>query len=296
MAPQIFRRFRFAPRAYLASILREARASFARVAQDRAALITIIVLILPWWSLIFLRDNVEWLWSFGEIAAIVLAFWWMSRSGALPAPAVKYPRAETLFALALIAAWMIWRTGICGKLFPFLPAEFVCYKNIAFEIVPKVIAMVVLPIIVLFWLGYRWRALGIDWNWRAWWIALPILLAMAAYGAWTHRNDWAGFAQRAIEFFFAAGLPEEVIFRAILLTRLEAWWRNSAWALFGASVIFGLSHLPINYLVFTSRDWNEAWLTLLTFQTGFGAAFAFAYQRTRNVLPLAVLHGLVNSL
>lgn len=285
----------FAPRAYVQSILSDARGSIARVAKDRAALAAIIVLIFPWWSLIWLRQNLDWLWSFGEIIVVGFAFWWMSRSGALPAPAVKHPRAETLFAVALIVAWMIWRAGICGKLFPFLPAEFVCYKNIAFEIVPKVAEMVVLPIIVLFILGYRWRALGIDWNWRAWWISLPIILAMAAYGAWTHQNDLPGFGQRIVEFFFAAGLPEEVVFRAILLTRLEAWWKNSAWALFGASVIFGLSHLPINYLIFTNRDWNEAWLTLLTFQTGFGAVFAFAYQRTRNVLPLALLHGFVNA-
>lgn len=286
----------FAPRAYVQSIFSDARTSLAHVAKDRAALASLIVLIFPWWSLIWLRDNLDWLWSFGEIVAIGCAFWWMSRSGALPAPEVKHPRAETLFAVVVIAAWMIWRAGICGKLFPFLPAEFVCYKNITFEILPKVAEMVVLPIAVLFWLGYRWRVLGIDWNWRAWWIALPILLMTTAYGAWTHRSDLPGFGQRVIEFFFAAGLPEEVIFRAILFTRLEAWWRNPAWALFGASVIFGLSHLPINYLVFSSRDWNEAWLTLLTFQTGFGAVFAFAYQRTRNVLPLAVLHGLVNSL
>ena len=69
-----------------------------------------------------------------------------------------------------------------------------------------------------------------------------------------------------------------------------------AWALYGASVIFGLTHLPINYLVFTSRDWREAWLTLLTFQMGFGAVLAFAYQRTRNVMPVAVLHALLDAL
>jgi membrane protease YdiL (CAAX protease family) len=78
------------------------------------------------------------------------------------------------------------------------------------------------------------------------------------------------------------------------LTRLEAWWKDSAWALFGASVIFGLAHLPINFFVFTTRDPRETWLTLLTFQMGFGAAFCFAYQRIRNVYPIAVLHMMVN--
>ncbi len=287
---------RFTPRAYLWAIAREARAALARVARDRAALVAILVLILPWWSLLWLRDNFDGLGSFGEIAAIIFAFWWMSRSGALPALVVKYPRAETLFAVVVIAAWMMWRVGICGKLFPFLPAEFVCFKNIEFEIVPKLIEMVVLPIVVLWWLGYRWRALGLNWSGRAWWIALPILLATAAYSVYTHWNDLPSFGQRLVEYFFAAGLPEEVIFRAILLTRLEAWLRNPAWALFVSSVFFGLSHLPINYLVFTNRNWNEAWITLLTFQMGFGVAFAFAYQRIRNVWPAAALHALVDAL
>jgi len=287
---------RFAPRAYLVSILRAGREAIARVVRDRAALAAIILLLLPWFALVFIRDNLNWLEVLGECAVIGFAFWWMSRSGALPGPAVKHPRAETLFAVVLIGAWMMWRASICGKLLPFLPADFVCFKNIEFEIVPKVAEMVVLPVVVLFWLGYRWRAQGLDWNWRAWWIALPALLGMLAYGIYQHQSDLPAFGNRIVEFFFAAGLPEEVLFRAILLTRLEAWWKNSAWALFGASVIFGLSHLPINYLVFTSRDWNEAWITLLTVQMGYGVVFAFAYQRIRNVLPLALAHALVNAL
>jgi membrane protease YdiL (CAAX protease family) len=125
---------------------------------------------------------------------------------------------------------------------------------------------------------------------------LPALVVLLGYGVYQHLSDVPAYGRTVVEFFFGAGLPEEILFRVMLLTRLEAWWRNSAWALFGASVIFGLTHLPINYLVFTSRDWREAWMILLSFQMGFGAVFAFAYQRTRNVLPLAVVHALVNAM
>ena len=286
----------FAPRAYVQSILRDARAVFVGIVRDRAALATLILIVLPWWALIFLRNNTDWLWPFSQAVIITFAYWWMSRSGPSPAPIIKRPRAETLLALGLIALWMIWRVGICAKTFPFLPAEFSCFKSWQFEILPKVIEMVVLPILVLFALGYGWRAQGIDWNWRAWWIALPILLATAAYGMYLHWTKLPEFGSNTVEYFFAAGLPEEVLFRAFLLTRLEAWLRNPSWALFAASVIFGLTHLPINYLVFTDHNWNEAWITLLTFQMGVGAALAFAYQRTRNVLPLAVLHALFDAL
>ncbi|MCX7838862.1 MAG: CPBP family intramembrane metalloprotease [Anaerolineae bacterium] len=197
---------------------------------------------------------------------------------------------------ALIGIWIAWRIAICGKFLPFLPDNFVCFKNWTFEIVPKVIEQVIVPIIVLFVLGYRWRALGLDWNWRAWWISLPALLALTAFGVFTHWNALPRFGWQTVEYFFGAGLPEEVLFRALLLTRLEAWWRNGAWALLGSSIIFGLTHLPINFFVFTARDWNQVWITALTFQMGMGAVFAFAYQRTRNVLPLAVVHALVNAL
>lgn len=286
----------FAPRAYLASIVRDVRGVIAGVICNRAALVSIIVLLLPWWALVFLREKPDWLWSFGEIIVVLFAFWWMSRSGGAPPAQVKYPRAESLFAIVLIGLWIVWRAGICGKFFPFLPAEFTCFKNIEFETVPKVLEQVVVPILVLYRLGYRWHAMGLDWSWRAWWITFPILLAGVVYGIAIHWGKLPEFGKNFAEYFFAAGLPEEMLFRALLLTRLEAWWRDPVWALFGSAVIFGISHLPIDYLVFTNRNWNEAWITWLTFQMSFGAVFAFAYQRTRNVLPLAILHGLIDAL
>jgi membrane protease YdiL (CAAX protease family) len=284
------------PRAYARSILRDGRASLGRVARDRAALAALGVLFLPWGALLLLRDNFDWLRTLGEMAAILGAFWWLSRAGGLPAPPVKYPRAESLFAFALIVIWVGWRIGICAKGFSFLPTDFVCYKNWTFEIIPKLIEQVILPVAALFLLGYRWRALGLALNLRAWWISSLAIFGVVGYGIYTHWNALPDFGQRTVEFFFGAGLPEEMLFRAVLLTRLEAWWRNSAWALLGASVIFGLTHLPINLLVFSPQNPSEAWLTLLTFQMGMGAVFGFAYQRTRNVLPLAVLHAGVNAL
>jgi membrane protease YdiL (CAAX protease family) len=290
------RAIKFSPRGYAGAVLRDVRAAVGRVARDRAALLAIILILLPWFSLVFLRSNAEWLSQIGGLAAILFAFWWMSRSGGAPLPEVKHPRLEFLFALALVVFWIVWRIGICGKAFFFLPAGFRCYQSLEFETAPKVISLVIFPIAVLFAAGYRWRAQGIDLNLRAWWIALPAILGMLGYGVYLNYVHLHTYGRNIVEFFFAAGLPEEVLFRAILLTRLEAWWRNSGWALFAASLIFGLTHLPIDYLFFTPRNWQETWISALTFQMGFGAAFAFAYQRTRNVWPIAVLHALVDAL
>lgn len=283
-------------RDYLTSVIRDARGALFRVLRDPAAVATLVLLVLPWVALIILRENLNPLDNFTKMTGVVLVFWFMSRSGAAPLPEIRQPRAESFFAFALIVLWIMWRTGICGQLFFFLPSDFKCYQNWEIEILPKVVEQVVFPILVLFLAGYHWRAQGLDLNLRAWWICLPMLLAFAGYGFYLHYAESLKYVQNIWEFFWGAGLPEEVLFRAILLTRLEAWWRNPAWALFGASAIFGLTHLPINYLVFTSRDWREAWLILLTFQMGFGAVLAFAYQRTRNVMPVAVLHALLDAL
>ncbi len=286
----------FSPRDYIASVLRDAWASIGRVVHDRAALVALILLLLPWGSLIFLRDNYNWLEQLGQIAGLVFIFWWMSRSGAAPLPQIKWPRLEFAFAFLLLLLWVGWRTVICAKWLPGLPANFVCYKSWELETLPKLIEQVILPVGILFLSGYGFRSQGLALNLRAWWIALPVLLGAAAYGFYTHQKNPMQFVQDSGEFFLAAGLPEEVLFRAILFTRLEAWWRRSGWALLGASLLFGLSHLPIDYLVFTRRDWRETWIALLTYQVGFGAVFAFAYQRTRNVWPIAVLHALVDAM
>jgi membrane protease YdiL (CAAX protease family) len=283
-------------RDYIASVVRDARDAAFRVWRDPAAVATLILLSAPWVALTIIRENLNPLDNFVKMTGVVLVFWFMSRSGATPLPEIRQPRIESLFAFALIVLWVLWRVGICGQLFFFLPSDFKCYQNWEIEILPKVVEQVIFPILVLSLAGYRWRAQGLDLNRRAWWICSPILLAFVGYGIYSHYAEPLKYVQNIWEFFWGAGLPEEVLFRAILLTRLEAWWRNPAWALYGASAIFGLTHLPINYLVFTSRDWREAWLTLLTFQMGFGAVFAFAYQRTRNVLPIAVMHALLDSL
>lgn len=290
------REIRFSARAYALSILEQGRASLQRVSSDRAALAAIILITLPWWSLIFLRTNTDWLSSFAGIAIFIALFWWMSRSGSTPASDVKWPRLEAAFAIALVFLWMEWRTGICNKLFLFLPGQFNCFNNWQFEILPKLFEMAIFPLAVLLAAGYGLRELGVRPNLRSFWISLPALIVVAGYGLYQHQSKPLAYVESAGTFLAAAGIPEEFLFRALLLTRLEAWWRSPGWALYGSSVIFGLSHLPIDYLVFTQRDWREAWITLLTYQMGYGVVFAFAYQRTRNLWPVALFHALVDAI
>lgn len=281
---------------YRSAVVQDAGMALRRVARDRAALAAILLFLLPWWSLVFLRADAGWLFSWTEVVGVAFLFWWMSRSGAAPAPKVRHPRLESILAISLIAVWVTWRAAICGKYLPFLPNDFNCFGSVEYEVIPKIAEGVLLPFIVLWRAGYRWRAQGVALDARSWWIALPVLLGTAAYGLYLHRANPLVFGQNAVSYFFGAGLPEEYLFRAFLLTRLEAWWRSPGWALFGAAAIFGLSHIAIDYLVFTQHNWRETWITLLTFQMGFGFAFAFAYQRTRNIWPIAIVHAMVDSL
>ncbi|MCL4393425.1 MAG: CPBP family intramembrane metalloprotease [Chloroflexi bacterium] len=289
------RTLQFSPRGYAGSVVSDARVSLRRFFHDGAAIVALVVLVLPWVSLFLLRSTLDWLWEIGGIAAVVVLIWWMSRAGMTSPSEIRRPALESIFAIALVALWMVWRVGICSKSFFFLPAGFDCYKSTDFEILPKVVELAVFPVAALFAAGYSLKALGVGIDLRAWWISIPAILLMIGYAVYMRHGDVAGLAQSGVEFFFAAGLPEEIAFRAILLTRLEAWWKNPAWALFGASAIFGLSHLPIDYLFFTSHNWTETWIAALTFQMGFGAALGFAYQRTRNIWPLVVLHALVDA-
>ncbi len=286
----------FSPRRYAASVWRDTRLSLGRVRNDWTALLAIAVFVLPWLSLFWLRHNYDWLQSFAEIAFFGFLFWWMSRSGGAAAPDIKYPALELILALCLVLVWVGWRIGICANVFPFLPPNLNCYQSPEYDIAPKLVENVVIPGAILLALGYRWRALGVQWSWRAWWITLPALMVAAAVGLYLHQKQPFGFVQGTGNFIVGAGLPEEFLFRMVLLTRLEGWMKNSSWSLLAASVIFGLSHLPIDYLVFTKHDWRETWITALTFQMGYGFVFAFAYQRIRNIWPLALLHGMVDAM
>ncbi len=283
-------------RGYLGSLGCDLRDSMKRTLGDRAALLVVFLVLLPWASLLILRDNLDWVPSLLEIGAVVVAFWWMSRAQATDAPPIKRPVLESVLAIALVILWAEWRTGICAQLLPFLPSRFSCFDNYLYEIIPKLIDLVIFPGLVLLGAGYRLRSQGLGLDLRSFWIALPTLVGCAAYGFYLHQNKPMDFVSLTGSYFIGAGLPEEFLFRAFLLTRLEAWWQSPAWALFGSSVIFGLTHLPIDYLVFTSRNWHETWITVLTFQMGFGVAFAFAYQRIRNIWPVAILHAMVDAL
>lgn len=108
----------------------------------------------------------------------------------------------------------------------------------------------------------------------------------------------ASFVWIAIE----AGLNEEFLYRAVLQTRLSALFR-SAWAgVAVTSILFGLAHAPGLYL--RGGPETDGWSTdpfeviayTIATLAPISLFFGFLYARTKSLLLVVLLHGLVDVL
>jgi uncharacterized protein len=99
-----------------------------------------------------------------------------------------------------------------------------------------------------------------------------------------------------------AGVTEEFLFRAVAQTRFTAWL-NSAWAgVFLTSVIFGLAHAP--GLFMRGGPDVDGWSTdpfqviahTIAVLSPIGLLFGLIYARTKSLLLVILLHGLVDVL
>ena len=156
---------------------------------------------------------------------------------------------------------------------------------------PKMIEMFLLPVLSLVLLGYSFHQMGFNWDKFSWLAALLPLIVLIAMGLIDHKLQT--FAVSSACYFFGAGLPEEFLFRAFLQTRLEAILHRPLWAVWLAAFIFGLSHIPID-LAGNLNNWEYALLTAFTYQMTVGFALGYAYLRTRNLLPLSLIHTLID--
>ena len=99
-----------------------------------------------------------------------------------------------------------------------------------------------------------------------------------------------------------AGACEEFLFRGVLQTRLTAWF-NSAWAgVIVTSLIFGLAHAP--GLFMRGGPGVDGWSTdplqviahTIAVLSPIGLTFGLIYARTKSLLLVILLHGLVDVL
>lgn len=99
-----------------------------------------------------------------------------------------------------------------------------------------------------------------------------------------------------------AGLCEEALFRTLLQSRIAAWSGSPVFAILAVSVVFALSHWPGLYL--RGGPGTDGWSTdpvqvaafTIATLTPLSILFGILWQRTRNLILIALIHGAVDAL
>ena len=260
-------------------------------------------------------------WSFPIIALLIFGItlsglaWALTRKIDAPAIPVANPRKESLGLLAYLAIYALlfigW--GIGALKTAIAPGQ----AQETAMLASKLIIHVGLPALVILTLGGAIRPLltaGI--KDRSWWIAfigLSIILfgllavvspSLSQIGAlklalpaaiWSVLGAWLWMS-------LEAGLCEEFLFRAVLQTRLAAWFKSPVVAILLVSLVFALAHGPGLYFRGTpdtdgfSTDPVQVAAFTIAALSPMSILFGVIWQRTRSLLLVALLHGAVDAL
>ncbi|MHB1068893.1 MAG: CPBP family intramembrane glutamic endopeptidase [Gemmatimonadaceae bacterium] len=98
----------------------------------------------------------------------------------------------------------------------------------------------------------------------------------------------------AVLVLFTAALPEEIVYRWALQTRIERLW-GRATAIIGASLLFTAWHLPTRFLLASGAEGRAGGIASVLLGTGLpvfivGLVFGWAWDRWRNLPALIALH------
>ena len=241
--------------------------------------------------------------------------WATTRGAAPPAIEVSHPARESLAVLAYLALYSVAFLGFgMTALRSAFPAGQL-QDTVVFA--AKLGVHVVLPALLLVALGVRlapilragvrpmvfWRTLIIPGVIILGLLSVvsPSLSQVAALRPCAATLAWtvpASFVWIAIE----AGLNEEFLYRAVLQARLSAWF-GSAWTgVAVTSVLFGLAHAPGLFLRGGPEvdGWSTDPLQVIAFTIATLAPLSlflgFVYARTRSLLLVVLLHGLIDFL
>ena len=241
----------------------------------------------------------------------------LTRNAAMPGARRPISGAEGFSVLAYLAVFAVAVLGFgfsaINTTWPGEPAQS------AVKLGVKLLTMVALPVALLALFGHRWReTLAPAWRWDRHGRALVGLgLALLAFQAVFGRGlqtlsaldpslvtlAWAiplCLAWQTLE----AGLCEEVLFRAVLQTRLAALLKSDLAAVCIGALLFGLAHAPGLYLRGASlMEGADAHPTLLwsvaysiAIVSPAGLLFGVLWSRTRSLALVVVLHGLTDTL
>jgi membrane protease YdiL (CAAX protease family) len=242
--------------------------------------------------------------------------WLLTRGAEAPPIEVKRPGLESvavLLYLAIVYAVLFLGVGMTAARSAVPPGQ----TQEVLVMGLKLSVHVVLPALLLLLLGARLSPLiqlGLTGRkfWRTLIVLGAIILGLLCVISPSLRNITETNATAATLAWVApvsfvwiaveAGLNEEFLFRGVLQTRLTAWF-GSAWAgVFVTSLIFGVAHAP--GLFFRGGPDVDGWSTdplqviafTIAVLTPISLLFGLIYARTKSLLLVVLLHGLVDVL
>jgi membrane protease YdiL (CAAX protease family) len=289
--------------------------------RSRPAIGAAIAYLLCWGiaTLYLFARGADWVFPFVSLGifggALSGLAWFLTRKS--DAPAVPVPRPGTelaailLFLLAYAFIFLGWGLGALKAAVAEERAQEVAVLT------AKLAVHIAIPVAILWALKAPLRPLfdtGLDR--RGFWPTLivmgAVLIGLLAVVSPSLANIaeleptpamllWGvtgAFVWNALE----AGLCEEFLFRAVLQSRLAAWFKSNAAAIVATSLLFGLAHAPGLYLRggpgvdgWSTDPIQVAAFTIATLSP-LSILFGVLWARTRSLLLVVLLHASVDVL
>lgn len=222
-------------------------------------------------------------------------------------------RAALVFSVAYVVAAVV--TGLAMRAWPH-PLFGATYltSDFSYVVFLKIGLLLVVPAIAIHRAGYGVGALTL--GWRATpgamarvgaLFALGVLIngsklpaISVAAGALAPSEAALRIAFGALLVLFTAALPEELVYRWALQTRIERLWGRLP-AILLAAVLFTAWHLPTRYLLASGAEGRAGDLASVLVGTGLpvlivGLIFGWAWDRWRNLSALVALHWGIDTL
>lgn len=232
----------------------------------------------------------------GSIIIPLLIVWPMT-TNAPPAPWEEAPPTTRLrLWLQLVLPLVV--TGLGLLAFYALVAPFIRQLPIPSRVIALPVALlieIIIPLAVVVALGASFREIGFGPGYRSWrvggalFLLNLLLIGLILVAGWSTPDV---VLLGAIPSFLTAALPEEILFRGIVMTRLGRLF-GTGWGISLSSLLFGLYHLGANM---AGRDLGTALALCIVSQGVGGLGFAIIFLRTHNILATVLAHGMGDTL
>ncbi len=230
--------------------------------------------------------------------------------------------AGTVFALVgVISMYLVWGSALIAILFPDAAHGGSGIEHLAGTVLAKLIVFVAIPYAVLrFGFAHRWADFGLSRaKWTAIWgrdgiVVLGIGVAVCAFqlfsgpetvplrnGTLSSVSLLVGMPLVFLWMMVEVGFVEEFFFRAVVQTRLAAYFKSNIAGLIGMALLFGLAHVPgmvirgvgIEELP-RQPDLLESLAYNFAIQSVSAFTFGIVWMRTRNLPALMLIHAAVD--